>query len=104
MAKKIHYIIISGILVIFFLFTYSRVNSERVSENEVYRGRYQIVFSPHERTDTFLVDTEYGRVWQLKISDEYGTAFEEIYVENNLNSVPYREEYDKAHKIKHRLR
>jgi hypothetical protein len=26
-------------------------------------GRYQIVFSPHLRADTFLLDTATGRVW-----------------------------------------
>ena len=28
-------------------------------------GRYQIVFSPHMRADTFLLDTETGRVWSV---------------------------------------
>jgi hypothetical protein len=27
-------------------------------------GRYQIIFSPHLRADTFLVDTQTGKVWQ----------------------------------------
>jgi hypothetical protein len=29
------------------------------------QGRYQIVISPHAARDTFLLDTETGRVWQL---------------------------------------
>lgn len=29
-------------------------------------GRFQVVFSPHDRGDTFLVDTMTGRVWQLQ--------------------------------------
>ncbi|HUO89898.1 MAG TPA: hypothetical protein VMU08_12040 [Rhizomicrobium sp.] len=28
-------------------------------------GRYQIVFSPHARADTYLLDTETGRVWVM---------------------------------------
>jgi hypothetical protein len=28
-------------------------------------GRYQIVFSPHMREDTFLIDTDTGRIWQM---------------------------------------
>jgi hypothetical protein len=28
-------------------------------------GRYQIVFSPHARAETFMIDTETGRVWQF---------------------------------------
>jgi hypothetical protein len=28
-------------------------------------GRYRIIFSPHARADTFLVDTLSGKVWQL---------------------------------------
>jgi len=31
------------------------------------QGRYQIVMSPHNARDTFLLDTETGRVWQLTI-------------------------------------
>jgi len=27
--------------------------------------RYQIVFSPHLRADTFLLDTQKGRIWQM---------------------------------------
>lgn len=27
--------------------------------------RYQIVFSPHLRADTYLLDTQKGRVWQM---------------------------------------
>jgi hypothetical protein len=35
-------------------------------------GRYQIVFSPHVRADTFLLDSQTGRIWmQVKM-----TAFE----------------------------
>jgi hypothetical protein len=28
-------------------------------------GRYQIVFSPHAARDTFLLDTQTGKVWQV---------------------------------------
>jgi len=36
-------------------------------------ARYQIVFSPHVRADTFLLDTQKGRVWQMtKFSDLQG--------------------------------
>lgn len=32
--------------------------------------RYQIVFSPHLRADTFLLDTQKGRIWKsVKFSD-----------------------------------
>ena len=31
------------------------------------QGRYQIVTSPHNARDTFLLDTETGRVWQLTV-------------------------------------
>ena len=30
-------------------------------------GRYQIVMSPHNARDTFLLDTETGQVWQLTV-------------------------------------
>jgi hypothetical protein len=35
-------------------------------------GRYQIVFSPHLRADTFLLDTATGRIW----SPEKYTSYE----------------------------
>jgi hypothetical protein len=28
-------------------------------------GRFRIFFSPHARSDTYLVDTQSGKVWQL---------------------------------------
>ena len=44
-------------------------------------GRYQIFFSPYIREDTFLVDTEKGRVWRaVRYIDVTGkpTVWEEI--------------------------
>lgn len=41
-------------------------------ESEVYSrpGRYQIIINPNARADTFLLDTENGRIWKpLGISD-----------------------------------
>lgn len=35
------------------------------SKAEVKTQRYQIVFNPNVRADTFLLDTEKGKVWQL---------------------------------------
>lgn len=36
-------------------------------------GRYVVTFSPFARADTFLVDTQTGKVWQLtKFSDLQG--------------------------------
>jgi len=29
------------------------------------QGRYQIVYSPHAARDTFLLDTQTGRVWEV---------------------------------------
>lgn len=31
------------------------------------QGRYQIIMSPHNARDTFLIDTETGRTWQLTV-------------------------------------
>lgn len=28
-------------------------------------GRYQIIFSPHVERDTFMLDTQTGKIWQL---------------------------------------
>jgi len=28
-------------------------------------GRYQVVFSPNARADTFMIDTETGKIWQF---------------------------------------
>jgi hypothetical protein len=35
------------------------------STSEHPAGRFQIFYSPHAARDTFLLDTETGRVWQL---------------------------------------
>lgn len=49
-----------------------------------YTQRFQIVFSPHVRADTFLLDTRKGRVWrmvQVSGSSE-AIVFEEVEVLN----------------------
>src|SRR5271157_3283094 len=35
------------------------------SDTTLRPGRYQIVFNPNVRADTFLLDTQVGKVWQL---------------------------------------
>jgi hypothetical protein len=36
-------------------------------------GRYQIFFSPHARADTFLIDTQTGKIWsRTKYTDIKG--------------------------------
>jgi hypothetical protein len=44
-------------------------------------GRFQIVFSPHLRKDTYLLDTETGRVW-VSYGDKNGdtAGFQQIAV------------------------
>jgi hypothetical protein len=43
------------------------------SEATMPLGRFQIVFSPHARADTFLVDTQTGQVWgYTKFTDVKG--------------------------------
>lgn len=52
--------------------------------------RYQIVFSPHVRADTFLLDTQKGRVWvMVKFSDIAGepSAFDEVEVIDNTGEI-----------------
>ena len=46
-------------------------------------GRYQLFFSPHMRSDTFLVDTATGRVWRMVGSGQNDGAivFEGVEVE-----------------------
>jgi hypothetical protein len=56
--------------------------SQGTAHNEVGQsGRYQLVFDPHTGTNTYLVDTQKGRVWLLtKFTDMYTqpTAFNEV--------------------------
>lgn len=52
--------------------------------------RYQVFFSPHVRADTFLVDTQKGRVWVLtKFTDipNEPSAFDEVDVIDNTGDV-----------------
>ena len=49
-------------------------------------GRYQIVFSPHVRADTFLLDTKTGEIWQMQVrADLTGepTTWERMLREDN---------------------
>ena len=44
-----------------------------IAQGATPQGRYQIVFSPFARADTFLLDSETGRIWQLsKYVDRQG--------------------------------
>ena len=65
-------------------------------------ARYQVVFGPHARADTFLVDTQKGRIWQLvKFKDIEGepAAFDEIAVvdesgEIGMSAANFRRQYE----------
>lgn len=53
------------ILVAGIAFSQSNQKATPAPPTTVPTGRYQIVFSPHARADTYLLDTETGRVWQF---------------------------------------
>jgi len=59
-------------------------------------GKYQIFFSPHDRADVYLVDTETGQVWKpITISNAADT---------NLDNPPqvwvYQDRIDNAQQFK----
>jgi len=50
----------------FFLISLSGCNKLSTNESK----RFEIIFNPNARADTFLLDTQKGKVWQLtKITD-----------------------------------
>lgn len=58
-------------------------------------ARYQIIFSPHVRADTFLLDTQKGKVWQLtSFPDLEGkpTAWKPVLVIDPTGKVGLKEE------------
>lgn len=58
---------------IFALAAAAQANAAPQLNAPVQSGRFQIFFSPHARGDTFLVDTQTGKVWQLiKFTDVRG--------------------------------
>jgi hypothetical protein len=60
-------------------------------------GRFQIFTSPHEKGDTFMLDTDTGRVWLLKkdkTSGEY--SFKRIRVEEVDSVTPEKTGQDKS--------
>ena len=63
-------------------------------------GRYQIVINPQARADTFMLDTETGRIWQLtKYTDLEGdpTIWE---LQDRANSLDELLAWGKLHKSK----
>jgi hypothetical protein len=46
------------------LFSYGFQQTAQAQTQEL-NGRYKIFYSPIARTDTFLLDTQTGKVWQL---------------------------------------
>lgn len=56
-------------------------------------GRYVIVFGPHARADTFLLDTQKGKVWQLtKYTDLDGepTLWDDMGIVDNSSEMAER--------------
>lgn len=52
--------------------------------------RYQLFFSPHARADTFLVDTQKGRVWVLTKYVDFASepsAFDEVEIVDSTGEV-----------------
>jgi hypothetical protein len=41
-------------------------------------GRWEILFSPIARADTFLLDTETGRTWQLVVNKHSAPLWQEV--------------------------
>lgn len=64
-------------------------------------GRFQLVINPQMRADTFLIDTQKGRVWQLTQFDDLPnkpTAWEEMDIiddtgANGITHLQFRKIY-----------
>jgi hypothetical protein len=62
-------------LLVIFVFGFLNIAAAQTPKSDLLKtapslsgqGRYQIVTSPHNARDTFLLDTETGRVWQLTV-------------------------------------
>lgn len=57
----------AALLVVSFSGLFGTVAAAQAPKPVASQGRYQIVISPHNARDTFLLDTETGRVWQLAV-------------------------------------
>ena len=44
---------------------YAQTNSTQVPQSQAISGRYQIITSPVVARNTFLLDTQTGKIWQL---------------------------------------
>jgi hypothetical protein len=56
---------IRGFLMILALFAVTLTNVFAQPIAPIQNGRFQIFFNPNVRADTFLLDTQTGKVWQL---------------------------------------
>lgn len=62
-----------AIIVLVILVAISPQAQPAVNQSPAQNGRYQIVINQNARADTFLVDTQTGRVWgRVQISDVAG--------------------------------
>jgi hypothetical protein len=66
--------------------------SDRQATTSSQQGRYQIIISPHAARDTFLLDTETGRVWQMTI---FGFLNDEPVVWNAMPRIDNHDDYTK---------
>lgn len=63
-------------------------------------GRYQIFFSPHMRADTFLLDTETGKIWKfLKYTDIEDEPSVWLYMDR-IDNITQLIQFASRHKIK----
>jgi hypothetical protein len=60
-------------------------------------GRFRILFSPHARADTFLLDTQTGRVWQLKGLNGEPAAWSPM---TRLDSSQEQDAFARSHGVK----
>jgi hypothetical protein len=61
------------------------------------KDRFRIVFSPHARADTFLLDTQTGRVWQLMGLNGEPTAWTPM---TRLDSAEAQAAFARSHGVR----
>ncbi|MDA8094716.1 MAG: hypothetical protein M0T84_12615 [Betaproteobacteria bacterium] len=60
-------------------------------------GRFEIVIDPHVRADTFLLDTQTGKIWRLvKYDDLPGKPVVWRFMDR-IDNLPQALRWDKAH-------
>lgn len=86
-------------IIFFLIFTIAK-GPQLFAAQSSSNGKYQIFFSPHVRADTFLLDTETGKIWvlnKIEIMEDEPLVWRYV---DRIDNIAQLIQFASRHKIK----